>query len=102
MSFLVLVNGCPSKVFFPTCGLHQGDPLSPYLFILVSQVLSANLEVLSNSNICKGVAVSPHSPPISHLFFADGSFFFLNFNAKEVICLKETIEKYCSFAGAKN
>lgn len=84
VSFSVLVNGCPSKVFCPRCGLRQGDPLSPYLFILVSQVLSANLSLFGNSNICKGVAISHHSPPIAHLLFADDTFFLLKFNLEDI------------------
>lgn len=57
-----------------------------------------NLSFFANSGVCKGVAVSSHSPPISHLFFVDDSFFFLNFDMSEVWCLKWIIESYCQFA----
>lgn len=94
-----LVNGSQSKFFSPRCGHRQGDPLSPYLFTLVGQVLSANLSHFASSAVCKGVAVSSHSPPISHLFFADDSLFFLNFDPAKVWCLKWIIEAYSKFAG---
>lgn len=79
VSFSVLVNGGRSKIFRPKCGLRQGDPLSPYLFILVSQVLSSAIAALNANQICRGVAVSPRSPRVSHLFFADDNFFFMEY-----------------------
>lgn len=75
--------------------------MSPYLFILVSQVLSSALLKLNRNHICKGVAVSPRSPRVSHLFFADDSFFFMEFDASHVVFFKWLLDEYCRLAGQK-
>lgn len=84
VSFTVLVNGGRLETFRPRCGLRQGDPLSPFLFILVSQGLSSALAIPNANFISRGVAVSPRSLRMSHLFFVDASFFFMELETSHV------------------
>lgn len=45
------------------------------------------------------MAISSQSLPISHLFFADDNFFFLDFDIAKIWCLKWLIDSYCEFSG---
>lgn len=43
-SFSMIVNGSPSLVFYASQGIRKGDPLSPYLFILMVEGLERLLK----------------------------------------------------------
>ncbi|GJT65052.1 RNA-directed DNA polymerase, eukaryota, reverse transcriptase zinc-binding domain protein [Tanacetum coccineum] len=72
----ILVNGSPSDEFSFRRGLRQGDPLSPFLFILVMESLHVSFQriiargMFSPLLIGKGELVS-----VSHLFYADDAMF---------------------------
>ncbi|GKC07738.1 RNA-directed DNA polymerase, eukaryota, partial [Tanacetum coccineum] len=70
----VLVNGSPSDEFQFFCGLKQGDPLSPYLFILVMESLHLVVTNAVSNGMFKGIPLH-NSLSISHLFYADDALF---------------------------
>ena len=73
----ILLNGSTLKNFRPARGLRQGDPFSPYLFIIASEVLSRLLlkeEWLGKFN---GISLGPNVPTISHLMFTDDTIIFV-------------------------
>lgn len=68
-----IINGEPRGFVTPSKGLRQGDPLSPYLFILCAEGLSALITQFVTNGQLKGLQVCEGAPTISHLLFADDS-----------------------------
>ena len=71
VSFSVRVNGSFSEFFKPTRGIRQGDPISPYLFLICAEGLSALLKFRGPMFLSRGIRVGIHAPWVSHLLFAD-------------------------------
>lgn len=69
VTYSFLVNGKPTEIVTPHQGLRQGDPISPYLFLLCAEGLGAMLQQAQDLNLIHGIAVAQGAPPITHLFF---------------------------------
>ncbi|WCJ18876.1 RNA-directed DNA polymerase (reverse transcriptase)-related family protein [Euphorbia peplus] len=85
----------------PGRGLRQGDPLSPYLFIICAEGLSLYLSRLEWEGRIRGCVVADQAPAISHLFFADDSYFFFGANREEAMAIKECLSDYERASGQK-
>ena len=62
------ISGEKIDSFVPGRGLRQGDPLSPYLFILMSEVLSRMINKSILNKGLKGIKLSNNCPELSHIF----------------------------------
>nr|GEZ24877.1 reverse transcriptase [Tanacetum cinerariifolium] len=94
-----LINGESISNIQPTRGIRQGDPLSPYLFIIIADVLSRMVSKAVDNSLVSGIKMARTCPIISHKFFADDSLFFLKANRAECQNLVNILARYCSASG---
>ncbi|KAJ9544047.1 hypothetical protein OSB04_023754, partial [Centaurea solstitialis] len=73
---LVPVNGFPTMEFPMERGLRQGDPLSPFFFLIVAEGLHIMTEKAETKGLIKGVKVGKEEVRISHLQYADNVILF--------------------------
>ncbi|XP_024195894.1 uncharacterized protein LOC112199065 [Rosa chinensis] len=99
VTFSVLVNGKPSAFFTPSRGLRQGDPLSPYLFLFVSDVLSTLVQKACDIQWLIPLQITPSTPKISHLLFADDSLFFFEATSATASHLLFLLQTYGNASG---
>ena len=98
-SMSVLLNGSPLRPFKMERGLRQGDPLSPYLFILVSEALVYILKQAHEMNIIEDVKVGKEKVSIKHLQFADDILFFTPKNPSCIINYFRILDIFALMSG---
>ncbi|KAG7536796.1 Endonuclease/exonuclease/phosphatase superfamily [Arabidopsis suecica] len=101
VSYSYLLNGFAQRLVTPQRGLRQGDPLSPYIFILCSEVLSGLCKKAQLEKKLTGIKVGKKSPRISHLLFADDTMFFCKSDLQECTALMKILHKYEMASGQK-
>ena len=96
--FSVAINGEMCGYFSGTKGLRQGDPLSPYLFVLAMEVLAQ----LLNANYRNGsIGYHPKAsnPLISHFAFADDLMIFFDGEKDSLQHISATLDAFSSWSG---
>ena len=101
VSYSVLINGEPKGRIVPTRELRQGNPISPYLFLLCAEGLSAMLRKVENGGIPRGIVVCRQAPLVSHLLFADDCIVFGKASKEEGFRLLKILEVYERELGQK-
>ena len=92
----VLVNGCPGPWISCRRGLRQGDPMSPYLFLLVADVLQT---LIRKSNTVHNPL--DHSSPCHVLQYADDTLILLRGDLDEVKQLKYLLDQFSEATGLR-
>ena len=99
VSYSVKLNGTLLDSFLPTCGLRQGDPLSPFLFLFVADGLSALLQREINNSQIVPLKVCRSAPGISHLLFADDTLLFFKAEVDQAVRVQQVINSYAQGTG---
>ena len=94
VSYFVLIIGQPRGSITPTRGPRQGDPVSPYLFLLYVEGLSTMIKRKERLGSLRGVAIKKLAPRISHLFFADDSLIFCRATDGDCAQIAEVLATY--------
>src|SRR3954469_13970492 len=77
--------------FKPSRGIRQGDPISPYLFLLAAKFLSGLLKTRDPSSQLGGLQVAPDAPRVNHLLSADDNLLLFKANDDSLPILVEPI-----------
>ena len=92
--YRIKINGELSEEIIPQRGLRQGDPLSPYLFLLCAEGFSSLLNAAEERGDLARVRVYPNAPSINHLLFADDSLLLLKVDEMSASHLQNILSLY--------
>lgn len=76
VNYSVLMNGEATGTISPMRRFKQGDPLSPYLFIICTEGLSSLSKHAESRGDIHGVCICIGAPTVSHLLFTNDCFHF--------------------------
>jgi hypothetical protein len=97
--YAIKVNGDRTSPVVPSRGIRQGDPISPYLFLMCTEGLSCLLQKRESRGKLQGLHNGKNGPPITHLLFEDDNIFFACSDQRSVESLKEVLKMYCEASG---
>jgi hypothetical protein len=99
VSYKIKVNGELTEEIVPTRGLRQGDPLSPYLFLICAEGFSSLLNEAERAGNLEGITICANAPCINHLLFADDSLLLLKVNEGNANYLRHVLQLYEECSG---
>ncbi|XP_020417880.1 uncharacterized protein LOC109948629 [Prunus persica] len=99
VSYSFLVNGTLKGYLHPTCGVHRGDPLSPYLFLLCAEGLSALIAKREREGCFRCISLCRGAPSVNHLLFADDGFIFARATVDDCHTIRDILANYSQASG---
>lgn len=92
VSYSIKINDTPQETFYPSRGVRQGDPLSPYLFLFCAEALSTLIKQAETDGQLHGIIICRRAPSVSHLFFADDILLFKESKPDEVRVVRDILQ----------
>ena len=99
VSTSILFNGEALELIYPSRGIRQGDPLSPYLFILCMEYLGQLIVEKCNAKLWQPVKASGSGPAFFHLFFVDDLVLFARADGTNCSTIRDVLDEFCSISG---
>lgn len=99
MEYTPILNGTKTNSFCPKRGIRQGDPLSPYLFILAMEYLSTQITATINNKAWKPFKLRNQDLNVSHLLFVDYVILFAKADITTTLTIKKIISDFCITSG---
>ncbi|GKV15204.1 hypothetical protein SLEP1_g26006 [Rubroshorea leprosula] len=87
----VLVNGSPTKEFEMGKGLRQGDPLSPFLFLMIAEGLQGLVKRAVKEEMLHGIEIGKKGLSVSLLQFADDTIIMGKADAENICMAKDIL-----------
>ncbi|GKV51184.1 hypothetical protein SLEP1_g57855 [Rubroshorea leprosula] len=100
-SISVLGNGSPIEEFSMKKGLRQGDPLAPFLFLMVAEALNGLILKAKEKDLYNGATVGTEGLEVTHLQFADDSIFFCEASKENIKTIKGILRIFELASGLK-
>lgn len=97
----VLVNGIPSGEFKLERGFRQGDPLSPFLFLVVAEGLNVLTKRAIREGLLQAAQLGRDKVAISHIQYTDDTAFVVEGNKENAVALKWLLKNFELLSGLK-
>ncbi|GJX20357.1 RNA-directed DNA polymerase, eukaryota [Tanacetum coccineum] len=96
----IIINGSPTDEFQFGKGLKQGDPLSPFLFILIMETLHLSFQRVVDAGMFHGLKLGG-TLNLSHMFYADDAVFVGEWSENNIATLVHVLDCFHKVSGLK-